>query len=42
MEQINTLTTWNFSIKKLNDKDFWEKYVLLKVDDNYKYLTKRQ
>lgn len=41
MEQINTLTTWNFSIKKLNDKDFWEKYVLLKVGDNYKYLTKR-
>lgn len=42
MDQINTLTTWNFSYKNLDDKDFWEKYVLLKVGDNYKYLTKKQ
>lgn len=41
MDQINTLTTWNFSYKNLDDKEFWEKYVLLKSGDNYKYLTKQ-
>lgn len=41
MDQINTLTTWNFSYKNLDDQEFWEKYVLLKSGDNYKYLTKQ-
>jgi len=42
MDQINTLTTWNFSYINLDDKKFWEKYVLLKTGDSYKYLTKKQ
>lgn len=42
MEQINTLTAWNFSYKNVDDKEFWEKYILAKARDNYRYLTKRQ
>ena len=42
MEQINTLVTWNFSYKKLDNPEFWEKYVLLKAGNDYKYLIKRQ
>ena len=42
MEQINTLTDWNFSFKTLEDSKFWEKYVLLKKGDDFKYLEKKQ
>ena len=42
MEQINTLVTWNYSYKKLDNPEFWEKYVLIKVGNDYKYLVKRQ
>jgi len=42
MEQINTLVTWNYSYKKLDNPEFWEKYVLKKVGNDYKYLVKRQ
>jgi hypothetical protein len=38
MDQINTLTVWNFSFDKLDDSKFWSEYVLLKSDDKYKYL----
>ncbi len=39
VEQISTLTEWNFSVDNLNDTEFWNKYVLLKSGDTYKYLT---
>lgn len=39
MDQINTLTVWNFSFDKLDDSKFWSEYVLLKLGDTYKYLT---
>lgn len=39
MDQINTLTVWNFSFDKLDDSKFWSEYVLLKSGDTYKYLT---
>ena len=42
MEEINTLVTWNYSYKKLDNPEFWEKYVLIKVGNDYKYLVKRQ
>ena len=38
MNQINTLTVWNFSFDRLDDNKFWNEYVLLKSGDNYKYL----
>lgn len=37
-EQLNTITTWNFSFDYLEDKKFWNKYVLKKSGDNYDYL----
>lgn len=40
MDQINTLTDWNFSFKTLDDSKFWEKYVLIKKDNDFKYLEK--
>jgi len=39
VEQISSLTEWNFSVDNLNDTEFWNKYVLLKSGDTYKYLT---
>lgn len=39
MDQINTLTEWNFSFDKLDDGKFWNEYVLLKSGGTYKYLT---
>lgn len=41
MEQIKTLTDWNFSFKTLDNSEFWTKYVLLKEDDDFKYLEKK-
>jgi hypothetical protein len=38
IEQLQTLTEWNFSYEILNDKKFWENYVLFKTDKKYKYL----
>ena len=38
MAQINTLTKWDFSFKTLDDTTFWDKYVLLKTGEEYKYL----
>lgn len=42
IDQLKTITEWNFSYNTLDDKNFWTKYVLIKSGDNYKYLTKRQ
>ncbi|PBQ31907.1 hypothetical protein CNR22_09035 [Sphingobacteriaceae bacterium] len=39
MDQINTLTVWNFSFDKLDDNKFWSENVLLRSGDTYKYLT---
>lgn len=38
VDQISSLTDWNFSVDNLNDMKFWNNYVLLKIGDNYKYL----
>ena len=39
MAQLETLTKWNFSFATLDDKNFWDKYVLAGSGDNYKYLN---
>ena len=41
-KQLNEVTKWNFSFDTLEDKDFWDKYVLLKEGNNYKYLKPAQ
>lgn len=38
VDQMSTLTNWNFSVENLNDKKFWNESVLLKPDDSYKYM----
>jgi hypothetical protein len=38
VNQISSLTNWNFSVDNLNDKKFWAESVLLKINDTYKYL----
>jgi hypothetical protein len=38
MEQINTLTTWNFSYSTIDDSKFWNDYVLLKLSDSFMFL----
>ena len=40
MEQLNTLTEWNFSMKQIDDSNFWNKYVLDKDDNEYRYLER--
>tara|TARA_R110002073_G_C9455723_1_gene578376 strand:+ start:76 stop:1788 length:1713 start_codon:yes stop_codon:yes gene_type:complete len=40
VDKISTLTEWNFSVDNLNDENFWNKYVLLKQGDNFKYLKR--
>ena len=42
VEQIGSLTSWDFSVDNLNDKKFWNEYVLLKSGDSYKYLKQRK
>jgi len=39
MDQINTLTTWNYTFVRLDDITFWNKYVLPRSGDTYNYLT---
>jgi hypothetical protein len=39
-EQLNQITKWNFSFDTLDDKNFWDNFVLLKSGTDYKYLTK--
>ncbi len=38
VDQISSLTEWNFSVDNLNDEKFWKQYVLLKQGNDYKYL----
>jgi len=38
VDQIGSLTEWNFSVDNLNDEKFWNQYVLLKQGNGYKYL----
>jgi hypothetical protein len=38
VEQISSLTDWNFSNDNLNDIIFWNNNVLLKTGNDYKYL----
>ena len=38
VDQIGSLTEWNFSVDNLNDEKFWNQYVLLKKGNDYKYL----
>ena len=39
-KQLNQITKWNFSFDTLDDKNFWDNFVLIKTGDNYKHLTK--
>lgn len=41
-EQLNTITTWNFSFDFLNDSNFWDNYVLSKKEGIYQYLKQIQ
>ena len=38
VDQIGSITEWNFSVDNLNDDKFWNQYVLLKQGGDYKYL----
>jgi hypothetical protein len=38
VEQISSLTDWSFSNDNLDDSDFWNKNVLLKSGNEFKYL----
>lgn len=38
VNQIGSLTEWNFSVDNLNDIEFWNQYVLKKQGNNYNYL----
>lgn len=42
IDQLKTITEWNFSYTTLDDKIFWDKYVLVKSGDNYKYLKQQK
>jgi len=37
-EEIGKLTYWNRVIETIEDKNFWNNYVLLKKENAYKYL----
>lgn len=38
IEQINTLTSWDYGYDRLDDEKFWKEYVLSKSGNDYKYL----
>ncbi|TDL99544.1 MAG: hypothetical protein C4K58_06520 [Flavobacteriaceae bacterium] len=40
INQLGKLTKWNFSYPVLEDDNFWENYVLLKENGQYKFLKK--
>jgi hypothetical protein len=42
VDRMNKITQWNFSYDTLDDKNFWDMYVLRKEGDKYKYLKKVQ
>lgn len=39
-KQLNQITKWNFSFDTLDDKNFWNNFVLIKTGEDYKHLTK--
>jgi hypothetical protein len=39
-KQLNQITKWNFSFDTLDDKNFWDNFVLIKTGEDFKYLTK--
>ena len=42
IKTLSNFTPWDYSYKTLDDDLFWNKKVLLREDDKYKYLTKIQ
>lgn len=40
IDQLNTVTDWDFSYDTLDDADFWNKYVIEKSENSYKYLKR--
>ncbi|MFN3195709.1 MAG: hypothetical protein ACE364_07175 [Chlorobiota bacterium] len=38
LNEIKTLTKWNFGYSTLDDSSFWQNYILLKEEGKYKYL----
>lgn len=40
IEQLSVLTDWNFALDYLEDKNFWDNYVLKKENAEYVYLKK--
>jgi hypothetical protein len=42
VDRMNTITEWNFSYENLDDKNFWNKYVLFREGNKFKYLNKVQ
>jgi hypothetical protein len=39
MQNLSTVTKWNYSYAYLDDEQFWKSYVLLKTNGVYRYLT---
>jgi hypothetical protein len=40
IDRLKTITLWNYSFNYLEDENFWNNYVLLKVNDKYQYLER--
>jgi len=40
VNQIGSLTDWNFSVDNLTDQEFWDNFVLKKEHGEFKYLIK--
>lgn len=40
IDQLSTVTEWDFQFDTLDDQDFWNDYVLIKDGGKYKYLKK--
>jgi hypothetical protein len=40
VDQLESITEWNFSFDTLDDEVFWKQYVLMKEDGRFKYLKK--
>jgi hypothetical protein len=40
IDQLSTVTDWNFGFETLDDYFFWSNYVLIKDGDKYQYLKK--
>jgi len=38
MDQLNTITKWNFSYNSLDDYEFWNNYVFVMMEGEFRYL----